>query len=273
MQTPAVALAVLLVVSSLSAQSPTSRPEVAISDLTLAGVTHLSSAELQDIAAEVKSYRYPPNQPNEIGERIHYALLERGYFDAKLDNLDVTRVRQVGSEATLSVSASVNEGQQYRLSEITFSGAQAFPDNQLRSLFAIANGDIFNTDKIREGLESLRKLYATQGYINFTPVPNTDADHATSLVSLKIDLDEGKQFRFGRFLFDGGDPQPGTSAELIELWKPYEGKLYDYRLVERYWQSIQTKLPPGLELEKTLVIKQDPKGRIVSVRIDLPNSK
>lgn len=272
MQKPAVVLAAMLVVSSLSAQSPTSRPELVISDLTLAGVTHLSSSELQNIVAEVKSYRYPPNQPNEIGERIHYALLERGYFDAKLDNLDVTRVQQIGSQATLSVSVSVNEGQQYRLSEITFSGAKA-PDNQLRSLFAIAKGDIFNTDKIREGLESLRELYASQGYVNFTPVPNTDADDETLTISLKIDLDEGKQFRFGRFLFDGENPQPATSAELIELWKPYEGMLYDYRIVEQYWQSIQTKLPPGLELGKTLVMKQDPKGGIVSVRIDLSNSK
>ena len=89
----------------------------------------------------------------------------------------------------------VEEGDQYRLKEITFTGNKAVSDTRaLRAQFKIKDGDIFDTEAIRKGLENLRKAYAALGYINFTPVPNTDPDDEKKTITLKIDLDEGKQF-------------------------------------------------------------------------------
>ena len=74
----------------------------------------------------------------------------------------------------------VEEGDRYRLKEITFSGNKAVSDTRaLRAQFKIKDGDIFDTEAIRKGLDNLRKAYAALGYINFTPVPNTDADDET----------------------------------------------------------------------------------------------
>lgn len=101
----------------------------------------------------------------------------------------------------------------------------------------IANGDIFNTQKIRVRLDDLRELYSSQGYIDFTPVPNTDAGDETLTVSLKIDLNEGKQFHFGQLVIDGEEPQAGTGARLVAAWRPYEGN----SSIPNYWTSFGTR--------------------------------
>ena len=104
----------------------------------------------------------------------------------------------------LLITIPVEEGQRYRLKDITFTGNKAVKNTQaLRSLFKIKDGDVFDTEAIRKGLESLRKAYAALGYINFTPVPNTDADDEKRTISLRIDVDEGKQFYVRRIEFQG----------------------------------------------------------------------
>ena len=143
-----------------------------IAKLTLSGVTHLSAADQQTVIHEVQSRCCSSKEPNEIKRRIISGFQQFGYFNAKVENFDATPVQASGVQETLSVSATVNEGPQFRLKGITFAGAKAFPNDQLRSQFKIADNEIFNTEKIRTGLDDLRKLYAAQGYLTFTPVPN-----------------------------------------------------------------------------------------------------
>jgi outer membrane protein assembly factor BamA len=272
---PAVAFVVLILVTSLFAQSPTQRREVVIGSLSLSGVSQAAQADQQDVVNELKSQCCNTSKPEEIKQRIVYAFQERGYFKAKVESLEVVPASQGAENRTIHVSATVKEGRQYRLQGIGFSGAKAFSNNQLRDTFAIADGDIFNTEKIRRGLDDLRKLYVSQGYLNFTPVPNTEANDDTSQISMSIDLDEGKQFHFhfGKLVLDGEEPQAGTGAKLIAAWSPYEGKPYDPQTVDQYWQSIRTLLPPGTRQENTLTQVFDRQAEIVVLRIELPEVK
>ena len=57
-----------------------------------------------------------------------------------------------------------------------------FSVDELRGQFPIADGDIVHVDKIRKGLEDLRRLYVSQGFIDFTPVSNTETDDASATV-------------------------------------------------------------------------------------------
>jgi outer membrane protein insertion porin family len=42
------------------------------------------------------------------------------------------------------------------------------------NLFGMQKGDVFSTDKLRKGLENLRKLYGQFGFIDFVPEPSFD---------------------------------------------------------------------------------------------------
>ena len=80
----------------------------------------------------------------------------------------------------VDITVPVEEGERYRLKQITFTGNKTITNTAvLRRQFRMKDGDIFNTDMVRKGLEDLRKVYGALGYINFTAVPDTKIDERT----------------------------------------------------------------------------------------------
>jgi outer membrane protein insertion porin family len=176
--------------------SPSSAAELSNSDtfvdsLTLTGISKLSAAEQKQIADDVEDHQYPRDNLKEIAERVHYALQTRGYFRAHVGDPEVKILSQTPRREIVAVTLAVSEGEQYRLKEITFANSKAVPDTDLRRQFPLQNGDIFDTAKIRAGLEAIRRLYASKGYPNFTPVPVVDVNEAARLITLNINVDEG----------------------------------------------------------------------------------
>lgn len=263
----------LILSISLSAQPNTSARAVRIHNLTIAGVSHVSSAELASIEAELKQECCDRAETQEIRERILYAFQERGYFEARISQMEVTPADTHLAPPSVDVSAGVSDGQQFRLKAIQFKRNQALSSDQLRQQFLINDADIFNVDNIRHGLENLRKLYSSQGYINLAPVPNSEADEQSGTIMLTIDVDEGKQFRLGGLLLDGEEPHAGDGAKLIEAWKPMQGKIYDGSKIEQWWQLAAAMLPPGSRLEQMLELKQDPAAGIVNALLSFPDAK
>src|SRR5215469_3961882 len=150
-----VTLTVLFSASLAVAQSLQSQPSLGISQLTITGVSHLSSTQMQPIIDEVRSFRYAPGEAGEIKQRVAYAFQELGYLEVDVGAPDVSIVATPEGTNALRVSVSVLEGQQLRLKRINLIGAKAFPDDQLRRQFPISDGEVFNTELIRKGLENL----------------------------------------------------------------------------------------------------------------------
>jgi outer membrane protein insertion porin family len=73
----------------------------------------------------------------------------------------------------------------------------------LMSLFNMKPNDVFSTDKLRKGLENMRKLYGGFGYMDFVPEPSFDFPPNTDQIDLTITADEGKQFFIRRIDFSG----------------------------------------------------------------------
>ena len=160
----------------------------------------------------------------------------------------------------VDITLPVEEGQRYRLKEITFTGNKAVTEHAgAAALFKIKDGDIFDTEAIRKGLEELRKAYAALGYINFTPVPNTDADDEKRLISLRIDLDEGKQFYVRRIEFQGNTTTRDKviRRELaLEEGQVYNGNLWELSLLRLNQLQYFDQLKPEQDSE----IKQNRAG-------------
>jgi outer membrane protein assembly factor BamA len=66
----------------------------------------------------------------------------------------------------------VRKNPQYRLGRIIFKNIRVFLDSaKLRDLFPVKDGEIFDREKIAEGLENLRTVSGEYGYINYIGVP------------------------------------------------------------------------------------------------------
>ncbi len=151
-------------------------------------------------------------------ERIRDAYQKQGYFTAKaLD--DTLKIRDVGGfnggihipifkenkpGKVEDITIPVEEGQRYYLAKIDFEGVKLFrsPDF-LGRLFQMQPGDVFSTEKLRNGLKNLTKVYSQFGYIDYVAEPQIDIVPNSNKINLTLNADEGKQFFVRRIDFTG----------------------------------------------------------------------
>jgi outer membrane protein assembly factor BamA len=155
----------------------------------------------------------------EFEERVLDQFQRFGYFKALTE--DHATLRALNGTPKLKPFAArikVNPGDQYRLDHIGFAHATVFPESDLRGAVPMVDGEIFDVEQMRVGIKNLQHKYGSRGYINFTPVPNTEIDDERKRITVTFDLDEGDQYRFGELLLSGPEPRPGIGKRLIEQW-------------------------------------------------------
>jgi len=150
------------------------------------------------------------------------------------------------------------------LGELRFRNAKeddpklVFPRDQLRALIPMRSGEIFNTQKIRQGLEALRKLYSSQGYIDFTPIPLTDVDATHHRISLTLELDEQKQFLVEKIEIRGLSPTLEHALRArVKLGDPF-----NWPLVEGFLKAKKSELPPDSSPERVRLARDLKNGTV-----------
>jgi outer membrane protein insertion porin family len=204
-------------------------PKIKVGRITFQGNKHVSSRKLR---AAMKNL-HPIGIPNSIwlenlfsktfdsskleedAERVRDALQQRGYFKATVED-PKTKMRDVSNTVrvpfiqkkagkVMDITIPMEEGEKYRLKKITFKNNKTIQNQVfLRSLFAIKDGDTFDTHQLQKGIENMRKAYGELGFINFAQVPSFDPiDDEKKLITVNIDIDEGKAYYVRRIEFQG----------------------------------------------------------------------
>jgi outer membrane protein insertion porin family len=208
----------------------------AMKNLKPIGIPH--SIFLENLFAKT----YDATKLEEDTERVRAEFQNRGYFKVLVDD-PKTEIHDTGHTGfhipllqpglgkSVDITMPIEEGDRYHLGTITFKNNKAIPNNAaLRSLFPMKDGEIFSREKVAKGLENLRKAYGTDGYINFTSVPDTKFDDEKKTVDLTVDVDEGKQFYVRRIEFQGNTT---TRDKVIRREIALEeGQIYN----SRYWE-------------------------------------
>ena len=124
---------------------------------------------------------------------------EKGYRNARIAEDSLYRT----AEGDLGVAMSVEEGGQFHLREITFTGNTKYSSNQLDSLLGLKRGDLYDIAELEKRLfmnpkgVDLSALYSDDGYLTFQAIP-VEVRAEQDSIDLEIRLVEGKQFRIGR---------------------------------------------------------------------------
>jgi outer membrane protein assembly factor BamA len=160
------------------------------------------------------------------------------------------------------MEADVVEGSKFRIGEISFGGFRAFSAQKLRQQFPLKTGAVFERRKVAAGLESLRKLYGTAGYLDFTTIPETQPG-SNGLVSLRLAIEEGPQYRLDKVEFIGKKEMIST---LQVQWKLSQGSVYDATYVDRYIEANRDFLPEGFVRNDVQIATDCPKA-LVAVRL------
>jgi len=190
----------------------------------------------------------------EAAEGARAAYQDDGYFKVEVK---AKAVRAATDKHLYDIVIRIlTVGKQYRLGDLNIANATSFQTQQLRDLFPIQRDEIFSREKLAAGLEALRRLYGSQGYINYTDVPVTEFDDDNAIANLTIDADEGKQFRLRSVEVLGVDAE--TKARVLSDLAVKPGDIYTAQLWER-------------SLLKFGDVAQDPDPNIVNKRLDERN--
>ena len=213
--------------------------EISIVDVNLVGAFQLPVSDQEQIVTSVKQATHGTSLEDvrdEGLERVKEGWQDRGYFKAEVTG--ETRTLSISPESQrIALSVQVEEGLRYNLKEITFKNNKAISDEDtLRGFFQIADGEVFSREKIAKGLEDLRRAYGEIGFVNFTSIPDTQFDDESGLISLLIDLDEGKQFRIGSVKVLGLDDaaRQETLRSLPKRGDIYNSKIWELSLVKYF---------------------------------------
>jgi outer membrane protein assembly factor BamA len=183
---------------------------------------------------------------DELSERARDGFQRIGYFKALTHQRQLTELEGTPKLRRFAVKIKVDPGAQYRLDHVAFSGETVFSDSELRAAVPMNDGDLFDVQKMRTALQNLRDKYGARGYINSTPVPNTEIDDERKRIVVTFDLDEGDQYRFGKLIIVGEKSLPPQArVRLTKSWLALEGKTFTSDDLKKYVEQNHDILSSG----------------------------
>ncbi len=239
----------------VAARTRTNEPQqrIIIDDVKFDGPIHVSDAVRQQVVSDLKQHNFNDNPDSEsawLGEieavGLRSVWQDQGYFKVEATAKEEF-IRNDSMGKHVRIVAHINEGQQFRLGDVQFRSSEpveplAFGPDELRRLIPMGEGDIFSATKIREGLDALRDLYGSHGYIDFVATPLTDIDDSRQRISVVMELDQQKQFRVASVEVFGLD----LKMETLLKSKLKPGDVYNWQVVEDFLKQNASALPPDI---------------------------
>ena len=213
---------------------------IVVIDFNITGTTTLGSTELARLKGDFAGSCYNDDS-EEMQERLRAWFQDRGYFTAEVKSLSFKPRDPLGTPKPVTVEAEVSEGPKYKVAEITFLENHAFSAERLREQFPLKKGDVCARGKVASGLEHLRKLYDSSGFLDFFSIPETEPS-SNGTVALKVTVDEGPQYHMGKLAILAGKE---TEARLRARWEMAEGSTYDSTYIGKFVEENHSLLPEG----------------------------
>jgi outer membrane protein insertion porin family len=142
---------------------------------------------------------------------------DHGYLKARFGEPRVEEVGRVGTWVPLfghkgqglKIVIPVDEGRQYTAGEIKVEDNTEFTADEIKAVIGLKKGDVVKGyTVVQKGLDNLKKLYGSRGYIQFNAgfVPDfkdDPVDSAKGTVDITFGVEEGKQYTLRRLEFIG----------------------------------------------------------------------
>lgn len=234
---------------------------ILIADFTITGTQTISATDLARITSDMIGSCYDEDS-EEMGERLRAAFQDRGYFKVEVKGMRFKPRDPLAIPKPVTLEGDVAEGPKYRLADVSFVNNRAFTVAKLREQFPLKRGALMERGKIASGLESLRKLYGTRGYLDYTAIPEMQLG-SNDTGSLTVTIEEGPQYHMGKLdIVSDKD----CAGRLRMQWKLAEGEVYDYTYIDEYLTAARDILPSNFSRANVETIQNCPEA-LVQVRL------
>jgi outer membrane protein insertion porin family len=154
-------------------------------------------------------------------QAVQFVYQDRGYVTVKVHKPTVSLSPD---KRFLYATIRVEEGVQYTIGKIDYSGDLLYPRERLQELTRSRPGEIFSRSKVGRDLFAIADLYKDDGYAYANVNPLTSLDEKKRIIDLTYEVQPGQKVRFERIEVVGNVK---TRDKVIrrEL-RFYEGELY-----------------------------------------------
>jgi outer membrane protein insertion porin family len=131
-------------------------------------------------------------------DRIMAYYYDFGYLDVKVGEPEVKH-----DEKWFYITIPVEEGEQYRLSDVKIGGELIKTKAPLEKQITVKKGEVFCRQKVQKDIEALTDVYGEFGYafVDITPLTKINADNKS--VDLTYDIAKGKEVYFEKIKITG----------------------------------------------------------------------
>jgi len=174
-------------------------------------------------------------------ERLRSYYLDRGYI-----HMDVrsTQVSISPDKKNVYITVNIDEGEQFRVSEVKLAGDLKLPEEELRKLLLVQPGQIFSRQVMTLSSDLITRRLGNEGYTfaNVSGMPQTDDEAKT--VALTFYIEPGKRAYVSRINFRGNTK---TADEVLRR---------EMRQMEGGWASTYLIDQSKLRLERLGFFKE-----------------
>jgi outer membrane protein insertion porin family len=166
-------------------------------------------------------------------QNIQFVYGDRGYVTVKVDKPSIALS---ADKRYLYITIRIEEGEQYRVGKIDFSGDLLHDRSELEKLVQVRRGEIFARSRVGKDLFAIADLYKDEGYAYANVNPITNLDPKTRIIDITYDVQPGRKVYFERIEIAGNSK---TRDKVIrrEL-RIYEGELYSQTGINRSKQRV-----------------------------------
>ena len=132
-----------------------------------------------------KSGRLDENQLEQDLNAIREWYQNHGYID-----FEIKDVRRDRSQGRMTITVVLVEGPQYHIGRISIVGTKIAPDQKVRALLRVKEGNVYSPKAIREDSKRITDAYGTGGYVDVSVLPE-GLPSGHNIIDLKYTIDEG----------------------------------------------------------------------------------
>jgi outer membrane protein assembly factor BamA len=170
-------------------------PEIRVHSLTLAQASPAMQPKLDKVVKETLGRPFDQdNTRAAITTQINEIYRNDGYLDIALLDLTHTAPQLTPTGIDLDLTATVSEGEPYRLTALTWSGSDIMSTADFNKSVKLKPEDIASQLAVRQSLAPLANAYSIKGYQDARIQAPATIDHATHHVTYNIHVIPGEQY-------------------------------------------------------------------------------
>lgn len=191
--------------------------------------------------------------------RIEMFYRDHGYLKAAVGE-PIVDIRE--KEEKVYITIPVEEGPQYKVSKISFSGDETFTDSELRRSLKLKEGEVFSLSELREDITHVSQMYSAKGFAYADIIPQRELDDKKKTVSMEYKIDKGGKIYIGKISIAGNTNS--RDKVIRREFRLKEGELFDSEKLKRTKERIMNT---GFFEDVKITTKKGDDDKLVNVDV------